>query len=281
MKSSLALTIAVLLLGVLAASGSAVSRAVSSAKSEVSTAATHVHLSRRLDALPAVAKAPAVATAVAPAKVLFIGDSVMKAFRLDPAQAWPALIGGTNDWDVTNLACNGAGYLMPGSSSDCGTTFADVVANASSETPDIVIAEGSSNDFGLNNTELAAATRQTFALIRAEFPAAEIIGLSTVWGAEAIPDQLADTDSQVQAAVLAVNGTYIDIGQPFQDKYSLMQYDDVHPTVDGQTVLAADINPLVLSAVTDYRNVQAQLAAAAWTRARLAEDHALHNERIV
>lgn len=220
----------------------------------------------------------AAPTAAPPLKVLFIGDSVMKAFGLDITQSWPVLLGQSNGWDVTNLASNGSGYVARGESDN---NFLDVVQNASAQTPDVVVLEGSSNDFGIDNGEISDATSATFAAVQQEFPSAVIIGLSTIWGAEAIPDQLADTNAQVQSAVEAVGGQYLDIGQPFQGDYSLMQDDDVHPTTAGQVALSNDIDPGLLTAIAADRaaklqaefdaRIEAELSAGAPARAARLE----------
>lgn len=229
---------------------------------------------------PATADTMRVVTAQAapaPVKVLFVGDSVMKAFGLDISQSWPVLIGQTNNWSVTNLASNGSGYVTRGENDN---DFLDVVNGAAAETPDVVVLEGSSNDFGVDNNELAAATNTTFAAVRQTFPNAEIIGLSTIWGAEAIPAQLVDTDTQVQAAVAAVGGQYLDIGQPFHGNYSLMQGDDVHPTADGQAALGDDISPLILQAIVENQAAKALAAANARIEAQVAAGPPSHVARL-
>ncbi len=223
---------------------------------------------------PAMAETTSPAPQREPEKVLFVGDSVMKAYGLDISQSWPVLLAQSNNWAVTNLASNGSGYVTIGEGNN---SFLDVVHNAAAETPDVVVLEGSSNDFGVDNDVLSAATTETFAAVRQEFPNAEIIGLSTIWGAEAIPDQLADADAQVQAAVEAVGGRYIDIGQPFQGDYSLMQGDDVHPTAAGQVALGDDIGPLILQAMADDSAARLQTLADSPQQTPVAPDEAAHS----
>jgi acyl-CoA thioesterase-1 len=191
-------------------------------------------------AAPSVAPGPVAAAS--PKKVLTIGDSIMKGYGLTPGEAWPELISATNGW---NLACDGAGFLAPGSPDECGNTFVDVSRTAANLTPDLIIIEGSSNDFGQPNPQLLSATVTALTILRSEFPNAEIIGLSTVWSDTEPPAQLADIDSQVEQAVIAVGGRYLDIGQPFGAHPELLQGDDVHPTVAGQVALAAAIQTAI------------------------------------
>src|SRR5450830_1457250 len=180
-------------------------------------------------------------TAKAAPQVLTIGDSIMKGFGLPAAQAWPALIAAKNGWDLATLACNGAGFLTIGSAQDCDDNFLGVVGAAAALHPDIVIISGSSNDFGEENTALLDTTVAALARLRAEFPNAEIIGLSTIWGDTALPAQLAQIDAQVAQAAEQVGGTYLDVGQPLSGHPELMQADDVHPTAAGQFILGAAI----------------------------------------
>ena len=177
--------------------------------------------------------------------VLTVGDSIMKGFGLPSGQAWPSLIAAADGWSLTNVACDGAGVLRVGSPNDCDENFAALISSEATLDPDIVIFEGSSNDFGLDNSELQAATMSELQIIRADFPSAQIVGLSTVWGYTNPPAQLAQINSQVQRAVTQVGGTYFDIGQPMAGHPELMQSSDVHPTASGQAVLAATIRTVI------------------------------------
>ncbi|MBC7402212.1 MAG: SGNH/GDSL hydrolase family protein [Microbacteriaceae bacterium] len=227
------------------------------ATAEPRSATTHLPIASSASATPSAAPAtpstapaapsvaPAPVAAASPKKVLMIGDSIMKGYGLTPGAAWPELISATNGWDLTSLACDGAGFLAPGSPDECGNTFVDVSRTAASHTPDLIIIEGSSNDFGQPNPQLLSATVTALTILRSEFPNAEIIGLSTVWSDTEPPAQLADINSQVEQAVIAVGGRYLDIGQPFGAHPELLQGDDVHPTVAGQVALAAAIQTAI------------------------------------
>ena len=225
------------------------------ATAEPRSATTHLPIASTASATPSAAPATpsgapaapwvAPAPAASPKKVLMIGDSIMQGYGLTPGEAWPELISATNGWDLTSLACDGAGFLAPGSPDECGNTFVDVSRTAATLTPDLIIIEGSSNDFGQPNPQLLSATVTALTLLRSEFPNAEIIGLSTVWSDTEPPAQLADINSQVEQAVIAVGGRYLDIGQPFGAHPELLQGDDVHPTIAGQVALAAAIQTAI------------------------------------
>jgi acyl-CoA thioesterase-1 len=171
--------------------------------------------------------------------VVAIGDSIMEGHGLSAGQAWIATIAKQDDWRFTNLASDGSGFLKVGNKGD---TFADQARAAIALKPSVVILAGSSNDLGEPDSALATATGKTIAALRAALPHARIIAISAVWGATAVPAQLADIDNQVQTAIAAVGGEYLDIGQPLSGHPELMQSDAVHPTAAGQRVLAASVS---------------------------------------
>jgi acyl-CoA thioesterase-1 len=194
----------------------------------------------------------ATATLVADPSVVAIGDSIMRGHGLTPDQAWPALMAAHDDWQLDNLACDGAGFLAVGDSSECGGTFASLVAQAVALHPRTIIIEGSSNDFGESNSSLMPETLAQLKELRAALPHAQIIGLSTIWGDTAVPAQLADVDQQVRTAVTSIGGVFLDIGQPLGGHPEWMQSDDVHPTTAGQVAIYAAVQ-----AAFDRANVHA------------------------
>lgn len=177
------------------------------------------------------------ASAVRPV-VVAIGDSIMKGHGLTAAQAWPAMLATTNHWNLANLACDGAGFVKTGDDNDCGSDFSGLVAEAVSLHPALILLSGSSNDLGIDNVELSSQTLAVVSSLRAKLPDATIIGISTVWNDTAAPDQMDAINEQVRAAIKAVHGTYLDIGQPLAGHRSWLQSDDVHPTLAGQRELA-------------------------------------------
>jgi acyl-CoA thioesterase-1 len=184
-----------------------------------------------------------------PLQVLTIGDSIMNGHGLPRGQAWPYLVASADGWIVDNQGCDGAGVLTPGDPAKCGSDYAGIIRARAATHPDIVIIQGSSNDFGQSNRTLLAETITDLEALKAEFPTSQIVGLSTLWGSTYAPAQTADTDSQVKKAVENVGGTYIDLGQPMFGHPELMQADDVHPNAAGQAVLAADIETMLTKAV--------------------------------
>jgi acyl-CoA thioesterase I len=193
-------------------------------------------------------QAPDVPVTASSPVVVAIGDSIMKGHGLPSSDAWPAIIAKRNGWKLTNLACNGAGFAKIGDSDDCADTFSGLIAKAATLHPTILLISGSSNDLGFDDTKLSATTLSDIKLLRSENPTAKIVGISTVWGDTLIPSQIDDINDQVRAAVDAVGGIYLDIGQPLAGHRDWLQSDDVHPTAKGQRVLARVIAGALRSA---------------------------------
>jgi acyl-CoA thioesterase-1 len=221
--------------------------------SGVLTGGSHSETSTTAGAPATTDAAPAALPAL---QVLSIGDSIMNGHGLPAGQAWPYLVAANDGWALTNDACDGVGVIAMGDPAKCNSTYTGVIASAAASTPDIVIFEGSSNDFGQDDAQLLAGTLADLRAIRSEFPSAVIVGLSTLWGYTAPPAQLADVNSQVQAAVTDVGGMYFDIGQSMAGHPELMQADDVHPNTAGQGVLATTIESALQPAVTAARQNQ-------------------------
>ncbi len=180
--------------------------------------------------------------------VVAIGDSIMKGHGLDADEAWPALIAHDNDWRLTNLACDGAGFVTAGSANDCDADFSGLVDAAVALHPDLVLISGSSNDLGTDDGAIARNTSAVIDALRSRLPDATIVGISTVWNDTEAPDQVDDINEAVRSAVRAVHGTYLDIGQPLAGHREWLQSDDIHPTPKGQQVLAKRIADAVRSA---------------------------------
>ncbi|MET4703899.1 acyl-CoA thioesterase-1 [Frigoribacterium sp. UYMn621] len=180
--------------------------------------------------------------------VVAIGDSIMKGHGLPATQAWPAMLAATNGWDLTNLACDGAGFVAAGDDNDCGADFSGLVAEAVALHPALILISGSSNDLGTDNEQLNTETESVVSSLRAKLPATTIVGISTVWNDTVAPQQMDDINEQVRTAILGVKGTYLDIGQPLAGHRSWLQSDDIHPTLRGQQQLATVIAGAIRSA---------------------------------
>ena len=181
-------------------------------------------------------------------KVVAIGDSIMRGSGLSPAEAWPALLAANNGWDLSNLACDGAGFGVLGDSDECDSDFAGLVAETVSLHPDLILISGSSNDLGIDNDTLVVQTNTVVTMLRSALPTTTIVGVSTVWNDTDAPGQIDDINAQVSEAMRQVGGVYLDIGQPLTGHRDWLQSDDVHPTAEGQRVLTQAIDAALHSA---------------------------------
>ena len=172
----------------------------------------------------------------------------MNGFGLSTAEAWPALLAASNNWALTNLACDGAGFLAPGDPDECDSDFSGLVEETATLHPALILISGSSNDLGDDDGALFVQTDTVVKALRSALPDATIVGISTVWNDTDTPSQIANINEQVRQAMKQVGGLYLDIGQPFVGHRDWLQSDDVHPTAKGQQELAKVIGEAIRSA---------------------------------
>ncbi|MFS0732812.1 SGNH/GDSL hydrolase family protein [Microbacterium sp. 1P10UB] len=177
--------------------------------------------------------------------IVTIGDSIMAGYGLDPDEAWPALMADTTGRDVVNISCSGAGFVAVG---DCDTDFAGLIGEAAAQHPSLIIVQSSDNDADEDADDLDAATMDAVTALHDAAPDARIVGLSTLWNPSwDAPDAIAWSSDALQAAVEAVGGRFVDIGQPLHDRADLLQWDEEHPNVAGQR----ELRTTVLSALAE------------------------------
>lgn len=177
--------------------------------------------------------------------VVTIGDSIMAGYGLDPASAWPVLLGEQDGVVVTNLGCSGPGFTVPGG---CGTDYAGLIAKAVAAKPSLVIIQSSDNDQGAPIAEIDNATDATLRKLRTALPHTVIVGLSTLWDQPADPpNTIAASTKALRRAVGAVDGAFVNIGQPLAGQDGLLQADDEHPTVAGQQVMVGVVTQALRS----------------------------------
>ncbi|MDL9979995.1 SGNH/GDSL hydrolase family protein [Microbacterium sp. ASV49] len=191
------------------------------------------------DPTPSETATPAPASVSTPQVVVTIGDSIMAAQGLDTDEGWPELLATGTPSTLVNLACSGAGFIAVGT---CGTNYAGLIDQAAHAQPTLVIVESSSNDMGQSDDAIDEATSDTMATLRTAVPGATIVALSTVWNEQASPpEEVASSSTAIQRAAAAEHAIYLNLGQPLEGHPEWMQSDDVHPTADGQRVLAETV----------------------------------------
>ena len=169
--------------------------------------------------------------------VAVIGDSIESGMNLDPDEAWPALIAVDRRWGVQNHSVPGAGFLALGPD---GRTFDAQVDEAIADDADVVLIGASDNDLGEDTSAVASAMTKAVERLRDALPDAHILGFNALTG-EASDDDLAPLNDALRAAVTAVGGRWLDLGQPYRGQAGLVQDDGEHPTPAGQQAIAATV----------------------------------------
>jgi acyl-CoA thioesterase-1 len=183
------------------------------------------------------------ASAANASTVAVIGDSIMDGHGLQTmSEAWPDVVAADNDWTLDNLSADGDGYVKVGND---GTTIEDQVEMAVALHPDVVILAASSNDLGESDASVKAAIDAAVGKLHAALPNAEIIGVTPIWNESASPAQLVQFGDDMEEAVLAAGGDYLDIGNPLSGKPQDMQAGDVHPDPAGQQAIATAVETML------------------------------------
>ncbi|MWV30908.1 SGNH/GDSL hydrolase family protein [Rathayibacter iranicus] len=167
-------------------------------------------------------------------RVTVVGDSIVRGLGVEPEQAWPALIGDDLGWSVTDLGCDGGGFIEPG---DCGAAIGDRAEEIAETEPDVIILIASSNDLGWVPEEVASSIPIAVDAITAASPHARLIAVDSVWGPDPRPTDLDEYDAALVESVTAAGGEVLEYPDPLRE-VGLLAEDNVHPTVEGQKVLA-------------------------------------------
>ncbi|GAA4149641.1 SGNH/GDSL hydrolase family protein [Leifsonia shinshuensis] len=188
-------------------------------------------------ARPVAADGSAVAAPAARSKpqVVAIGDSIAFGKGVRPDQAWPALVAAQHGWALTDLAVSGSGFVKPGWNGD---TYRDQVATALGLHPDYILIAATRNDRTQDPALVASSADELLGELHDTFPRARIIGITTVWGADAPPATVATVNGIVERAVTGVGGTFLDIGYPLAGRPELVQADGIHPNAAGERAVA-------------------------------------------
>ena len=147
----------------------------------------------------------------APPKVVVIGDSYSVG---EPAATWVGPAAAGLGWgEVVNLASPGRGFVTKPRSCNfqpC-VNFEESIPLIVKAAPDIVVTFGGAAD---GDSEVEAAAAAYFKALRKALPDAEIVALTPVSTASKEPAWVASQRQAIAAAVAAVDGTLVDVGQP-------------------------------------------------------------------
>ncbi len=185
----------------------------------VSASSSPLPVASVASAAPASASvaSPVASASVAPALpvVAFLGDDFTDgAGATSAATRWSSLVSEHYGWDEQNFGVAGTGYSTGGTAG--GKPYTARVAALVATTPVIVIVSGGRFDIESANgpTAIKTGVTNTFKSLRAALPKAVIIAESPVWPLTKPPATLAVVAADVKAAVTAVGGQYLDVGEP-------------------------------------------------------------------
>lgn len=188
---------------------------------------------------------PTPTPTAAPKTVAFLGDSYTAGDGASTGNTWVELLSDANNWQPMNFGRAGTGYLTSletGGAATCGLdicpnylAMADLVIEAQ---PDVVIVSGGHNDGAVLYPQLKFAIAELFAKLRTGLPDAEIIAIAPVWADEPLAEDFSAVTEAVEAGVTAVDGSFIDLGTPLENRPDLIAPDFVHPNDAGHQYLA-------------------------------------------
>lgn len=180
-----------------------------------------------------------IPTDVEEASIVFIGDSIMSGYGTKNEEGWPDLLAEESERPILNLGCAGAGFVNVG---DCGLAYSGLVAEAAKYEPQVVVIQGSDNDFGYSGEEVKEATDGTIKKLRELLPNTRIVGINTVmWRYEEFQSLTDENSALLKTAVEQNGGDFVEIGQPIAGVENYVQDDLEHPSEEGQAVLAAAV----------------------------------------
>lgn len=192
--------------------------------------------------------APTATADQRPVTAVAIGDSIAIGNGVPAEDAWPLLTARRLGWTLTDLGESAAGFTVKGLNTH---TFDDQVSATIRLHPDVIIVAATRNDVFASTPALKSAATAALQRLRTALPDARIIGVGPLWGSQQPPAQIAVISTTVKAVVLGVGGSWVELGQPFTGHPELLIADQVHPTVEGQHLLADTIAAQIAAQTAD------------------------------
>jgi acyl-CoA thioesterase-1 len=189
---------------------------------------------------PGAATATASSSVPAGPVVAFLGDGYTGGDGgTSHALRWTTLVAADFGWTERNFAFGGTGYSTGGKQPG-GIPYTARIAGLVATAPSIVIVSGGRYDIQSTNgpTQIKAGVTATFTALRAALPNAVIIAENPLWSSSKLPATLALVTADVKAAVAAVGGRYLDIGQPLVGAPADLASNPALPNDAGYAALA-------------------------------------------
>lgn len=193
------------------------------------------------------ASTSASSSSPAPITAAFIGDDYTLGNGASSAsKAFVPLVAGQADLNAKAYGVSGGGYAKPDVN---GHTFADLITQAVSTRPALIIVTGGRNDEYDNPDSLAAAVTAFFTQLHTAAPYATIVAVTPFFGDSPSPAAVTKLAAQVHNAVKGVGGQYIDLTDPLLGHSSYMA-SSTEPNDSGYAAIASALSARLKPIVT-------------------------------
>jgi hypothetical protein len=176
-------------------------------------------------------------------RVSVIGDSYSSGFGNNVV--WPSLVAAGSQVSVSNAAYPGAGYV--GGAGQSGP-FAAQIEKALASKPAIIVVFGGMTDALKSDDLITQSAIDLFTELARRAPTVELVVLGPIWHEDPVPETFIRLHADVASAAKTTNTTYIPL---IEEKWlvgdGLIQDDNFTPTDEGQSVLARQLGPVLLS----------------------------------
>lgn len=185
---------------------------------------------------------PTDAPAVAVPRVLIFGDSYTAGEgAADATEGYAYRMGPAMGWDVTVDGVGGTGYVN--TSRGKGAYLDRLAASDYTDSFDIVLIEGGTNDQGTPATIFSAAVDDTLTVFADRFPRARIIMLGLFSWERSIASKKTAVNTALRAAAAARGFEFVDsLTEKWftaSDTGTLINSENNHPNADGYAIMAA------------------------------------------
>lgn len=181
-----------------------------------------------------------------PVRVAVIGDSYSAGSDNDVV--WPTLIAAGSPLSISVVAVRDASYA--GGQGQSGR-FLQQVDKALASKPSVVVVFGGLGDAGLRDQQITQSAIDLFAELIRRAPEAKLVVFGPIWHTRPVPKVFTDLDAALAEAARVTFTSYVSlIDEQWLTGDGVMQ-GDVAPTDKGQSVLARELNPILLQQIRD------------------------------
>ncbi|MDV3128673.1 SGNH/GDSL hydrolase family protein [Mycobacterium sp. 21AC1] len=183
-----------------------------------------------------------------PVRVSVIGDSY--SVGTNNQVVWPILIAAGSPLSISIAAARDASYA--GGAGQSGR-FAEQIDRALASKPSVIVVFGGLGDVGEPDAQITQSAIDLFAELIRRAPTTKLVIIGPIWHTQPVPDVFITLDIDIERAARVTHTTYISlIHKDWLVADGLMQGDSA-PTDDGQSVLARELNPILLDQIRNPR----------------------------